>query len=147
LNEKKENLFQSHSSQIGRHFANLCRETLRGQGWKLTGPQRTVLGVEIDEVAYTKNGNKVNFEFKGSVNGPIPGLKRFNTYKQAIATAYLVKQFDPSPFVVLTSHKPNSGTLGERAIAVTKEKGLIDKVLGVFDYGDIKKLTDMFKNN
>ena len=139
--------FQSHSTKIGKQFAGLCSEMLEGQGWRLQGPTKIQeLGVHVDQVGYTKNGTKTFFQFNGSFNGETPGLKRFNSFKQALAAIYLVKQFDKSPVVVLTSHKPNTGTAGDKAITITKKNGLVRDVLGVFDREDIKSLENILNN-
>jgi hypothetical protein len=139
--------FQVHSVKIGKQFASLCSEMLLGQGWKLTGPVTIPeLGVKVNQVGYTKNGTKTFFQFTGSFNGDNPGLKRFNSFKQALASCYLVRQVTKTPTIVLTSHQPNPGTAGEVGISITKNNGLIRDVLSVFDRSDIKTLQDILNN-
>jgi hypothetical protein len=140
-------IFQGHSTRMGHQFSELCKETLRGQGWSLRGPERIDgIGVTVDQVAYTKNGTKVFFEFNGSVNGHQPGMKRTSAFRQALAKAFLTRQFDKSPFVVMTSHLPDPKTVGARSIQVSKKEGVIQDVLGVFEREDVKKLEYLLNN-
>jgi hypothetical protein len=140
-------IFQSHSKKIGAQFAGFCTEMLRGQGWKLEGPKRVAgLGIKVDQVARTKNGTKIFFEFNGSVNGKQPGMKRTSAFRQALAKAILVKQFDQAPFVVLTSHLPEEGSVGDKSVQVSKKAGVVSDVLGVFNRKDVKTLEYLLNN-
>ena len=50
------------------------------------------------------------FEYKGSVQGTRPGLRRTDTLKKAIANGALLRSLtDPAPYVVVTSHLPEAG--------------------------------------
>ncbi|MCB0963508.1 MAG: hypothetical protein KDA98_09445, partial [Acidimicrobiales bacterium] len=67
-------------------FAEQCDTLLTHQGFELLG--RRVLadvGVEIDQEARSPRGGLVWFEYKGSVQGNRPGLRRTDTLKKAIA--------------------------------------------------------------
>jgi hypothetical protein len=136
--------FQVHSTKIGQQFAGLCSEMLKGQGWELQGPARIPeLGLAVNQVGYTKNGKKFYFQFSGSFNGKTPGLKRFNSFKQILGTSYLIRQFDKTPVIVMTSHKPNIFTAGDVATKVTTKKGLLKGVYGVFDGNDVANLKNI----
>ena len=71
----------------------------------------TEVGVEIDQEAVSPTGTVVWFEYKGSVQGNRPGLIRTDTLKKAIANGALLRSLtDPAPYVVVTSHLPESGS-------------------------------------
>lgn len=136
--------FQVHSTRIGKQFAGLCSEMLKGQGWDLQGPARIPeLGVSVNQVGYTKNGKKYYFQFSGSFNGKTPGLQRFNSFKQILGTSYLIREFDKTPTIVLTSHKPNRWTAGDKATEVTIKNGMIKGVYSVFEHDDVEELKNI----
>ena len=139
-------LFQSHASVIGRLFEGICLEILRGQGWKLAGSERLPdLGLDVDQVAFTKNGTKVFFEFKGSFIGKDPGLMRSTSVKVAIANALLLSLNDNVLYIVMTSHKPRCGSYGD--MMLTQTTGLIvSEVISIHEPDEVKKLGLMCKN-
>ena len=83
-----------------------------GVGYTLRGRRvLTEVGVEIDQEAVSPSGRVVWFEYKGSVQGNRPGLRRTDTLKKAIANGALLRSLtDPAPYVVVTSHLPESGS-------------------------------------
>jgi len=103
--------FQASAGIQGRQFAEQCDTLLRHLGFELRG--RIVLtdvGVEIDQVAVSPSGRLVWLEYKGSVQGNRPGLRRTDTVKKAVANgALLAGLAQPAPYVVLTSHLPAAG--------------------------------------
>ena len=136
--------FQVHSTKIGKQFAGLCSEMLKGQGWELYGPAKIKeLGVSVNQVGYSKSGKKFYFQFSGSFNGKTPGLHRFNSFKQILGTTYLIREFDKTPTIVLTSHRPNRFTAGDAATAVTTKKGVLKGVYSVFDGNDVTSLKNI----
>ena len=141
--------FQVHSTQIGKQFAGLCSEMLKGQGWELQGPACIPeLGLSVNQVGYTRNGKKYYFQFSGSFNGKTPGLQRFNSFKQILATTYLVKQVDPTAeTIVLTSHCPHKWTAGDAATKITEKNGLIKGVFSVFEANDVQSLKNILDYN
>lgn len=104
--------FQAAAGIQGRQFAEQCDTLLTHLGYELRG--RRVLsqvGVEIDQEAASPNGNLIWFEYKGSVQGHRPGLRRTDTLKKAIANGALLRALaDPAPYVVITSHLPVAGS-------------------------------------
>jgi hypothetical protein len=140
-------IFQSHSRKIGEKFSGFCIEMLRGQGWQIDGSVKVPgLGITVDQVARTKKGTKIFFEFNGSVNGSQPGMKRTSAVNQAVAKAFLLRHYEHTPFVVLTSHKPNIDSTGDKCIRVSKINGVIKDVLGVFNRKDVKALEHLLNN-
>lgn len=104
--------FQASAGIQGRQFAEQCDTLLTHLGYQLKG--RRVLaevGVEIDQEALSPSGRLVWFEYKGSVQGSRPGLRRTDTLKKAIANGALLRSLaDPAPYVVITSHLPEAGS-------------------------------------
>ena len=67
--------------------------------------------MEIDQEAVSPKGQVVWFEYKGSVQGTRPGLRRTDTLKKAIANGALLRSLPtPAPYVVVTSHLPEAGS-------------------------------------
>lgn len=104
--------FQASAGIQGRQFADQCDTLLGHLGFELNG--RRVLsevGVEIDQEATGPKGTIVWFEYKGSVQGHRPGLRRTDTLKKAVANGALLRALaDPAPYVVITSHLPEAGS-------------------------------------
>ena len=104
--------FQASAGIQGRQFAEQCDTLLAHLGFALHG--RRVLGeigVEIDQEAVSPAGVRVWFEYKGSIQGNRPGLRRTDTLKKAIANGALLKAVpDAAPYVVITSHLPEAGS-------------------------------------
>ncbi|MBX3314298.1 MAG: hypothetical protein KF906_08250 [Actinobacteria bacterium] len=104
--------FQASAGIQGRQFAEQADTLLTHLGYELQG--RRVLaevGVEIDQQAISPTGRTVWFEYKGSVQGNRPGLRRTDTLKKAIANGALLRAVaDPAPYIVITSHLPEAGS-------------------------------------
>ena len=104
--------FQASASIQGRQFAEQCDTLLTHLGFTLKG--RKVIrevGVEINQEAVSPKGQVVWFEYKGSVQGTRPGLRRTDTLKKAIANGALLRSLPtPAPYVVVTSHLPEAGS-------------------------------------
>ena len=137
------NLFQAASSLQGRQFAEQCDLLLRNCGF-LLGSSRVVLselGVEVDRAATGPSGREIWFEYKGSVQGPRPGLMRTDTLKKAIANGALLRSVpDPRPrFVVLASHVPKTGS-GRAMLEAAVRLGYLDDVICVYDPSETTRL-------
>lgn len=104
--------FQAAAGIQGRQFAEQCDTLLGHLGFELHGRRvLTDVGVEIDQEAVSPGGTTVWFEYKGSVQGNRPGLRRTDTLKKAIANGALLRAVDrPAPYVVITSHLPEAGS-------------------------------------
>ncbi|MCB0970074.1 MAG: hypothetical protein KDA97_00955 [Acidimicrobiales bacterium] len=126
--------FQASAGIQGRQFAEQCDTLLAHQGFELHG--RRVLsevGVEIDQEARSPDGALVWFEYKGSVQGNRPGLRRTDTLKKAIANGALLRSLDePAPYVVLTSHLPEAGA-GAAMLAAALDLGYLADVICLYD--------------
>ncbi len=104
--------FQASAGIQGRQFAEQADTLLTHIGFQLEGRRvLTEVGVEIDQQAISPTGRTVWFEYKGSVQGNRPGLRRTDTLKKAIANGALLRAVaDPAPYVVITSHLPEAGS-------------------------------------
>ncbi len=135
-------LFQSASSLQGRQFAEQCDLLLRNSGFELARCRVVVaeLGVEIDREAVSPHGRTIWFEYKGSVQGPRPGLLRTDTLKKAIANGALLRSLpERPPFVVLSSHLPKAGS-GRAMLNTAVRLGYLDDVICVYDPADAVRL-------
>lgn len=135
--------FQSLAGRQGRQFSDQCAIVLESEGFTLEG--RLVLrevGVEIDEVARSRRGHVVWFEYKGSFRGRTPGMLRTDTVKKAIANgALLAAVADHPPYVVLTSHLPDRGAA--RAMLDTALRlGVFEDVVCINDPRAVERLRD-----
>ncbi len=103
--------FQASAGIQGRQFAEQCDTLLSHLGFTLRGRRiLTEIGVEVDQEAVSPRGQMVWFEYKGSVQGTRPGLRRTDTLKKAIANGALIRSLpDLVPYVVITSHLPEAG--------------------------------------
>jgi hypothetical protein len=100
-------------------------------------------GVEIDQVATSPSGAEVWFEYKGSVQGARPGLLRTDTLKKAIANgALLVGHPDRCPYIVLTSHLPETGA-GAAMLAVALDIGYFADVICVYSPPATRRLREL----
>ena len=93
--------FQASAGIQGRQFAEQCDTLLTHLGYQLKG--RRVLaevGVEIDQEAVSPSGLLVWFEYKGSVQGSRPGLRRTDTLKKAIANGALLRSLSDPAFPI-----------------------------------------------
>ena len=87
------------------------------------------VGVEIDQEATSPTGTLVWFEYKGSVQGHRPGLRRTDTLKKAIANGALLRAHaESAPYVVITSHLPEAGSGAAMLRAATELRYLSDVV-------------------
>lgn len=136
--------FQASASVQGRQFAEQCDHLLAAHGFELVGRRRAHdIGVEIDQVAISPRGATIWFEYKGSIQGPRPGLLRTDTAKKAIANGALTRtlQFAP-PFVVLTSHVPREGA-SKAMLDAALAAGYLDAVICVYDPSDTARLDQL----
>lgn len=126
--------FQASAGIQGRQFAEQCDTLLAHYGFELQGRRvLTEVGVEIDQEAVSPAGTTVWFEYKGSVQGNRPGLRRTDTLKKAIANGALLRAVaDPAPYVVVTSHLPEGGS-GLAMLQGALELGYLADVVCLYD--------------
>ena len=126
--------FQASAGQQGRRFAEQCDAFLSGLGWRVGAALRLAeIGVEIDAVATTPRGIDVWCEYKGSIQGDRPGLRRTDTLKKAIANGALLRGLPvAAPYVVITSHVPTAGS-GDAMLRTALALGYIDEVVCLYD--------------
>ncbi|CAN5870378.1 hypothetical protein BH23ACT2_BH23ACT2_11960 [soil metagenome] len=126
--------FQAAAGIQGRQFAEQCDTLLGHLGYELRG--RRVLaevGVEIDQEALSPSGTVVWFEYKGSIQGNRPGLRRTDTLKKAIANGALLRGLPgAAPYVVVTSHLPEAGS-GAAMLAAASDLGYLADVVCLYD--------------
>ena len=134
--------FQASAGIQGRQFAEQCDTLLTHLGYELRG--RRVLhevGVEVDQEAVSPTGELVWFEYKGSVQGHRPGLRRTDTLKKAIANGALLRNHDQqAPYVVITSHLPEAGS-GAAMLSAATELGYLSDVICLYDPAATARLT------
>jgi hypothetical protein len=133
--------FQSSAGWQGRQFAQQCDFLLTANGFELHGRQLLAgLGVEIDQVATSRTGDRVWFEFKGSFQGGRPGLRRTDTLKKAIANAALLRALDEHPpYVLLSSHLPTAGS-AKAMLDTARSLDYFADVICVNDPDDVGRL-------
>jgi hypothetical protein len=133
--------FQSAASWQGRQFAEQCDLILQEHRFTLKpGLVFAELGVDIDRLATSPRGTTVWFEYKGSVRGHRPGLRRTDTLKKAIANGALLRALeDRAPFVVLTSHLPERGS-GLAMLETAKRLGYLTDVICVYNPDELGRL-------
>ncbi len=133
--------FQASAGIQGRQFAEQCDTLLTHLGYELKGRRVMVdVGVEIDQEAVSPSGRPVWFEYKGSVQGNRPGLRRTDTLKKAIANGALLRDLaDPAPYVVITSHLPEAGSGAAMLRAAMRLRCFAD-VVCLYDPKDTTRL-------
>ncbi len=133
--------FQSSSSAQGRAFAQQCDALLAGLGFSLAGATKIAgIGVEVDQVATSSRGQVVWLEYKGSIQGSRPGLRRTDTLKKAVANGALLAALpDHPPYIVLTSHLPTAGAGLEMLNTAVSLRYFAD-VVCIYDPGDHARL-------
>lgn len=119
----------------GPQFVAQCDLLLQMAGFEL-GPGQFVVpevGVEVDREAVSPSGRVMWFDYRGSLRGVRPGLRRTDTVKQAIAHGALLAEVVPRrPFVILTSHVPGSGA-GSVMLGAARKLGYLDDVLCIYE--------------
>jgi hypothetical protein len=136
--------FQASAGIQGRMFAEQCDQLLRHYGFELLGRRLLGgIGVEIDQVATSPSGRTIWFEYKGSVQGTRPGLLRTDTLKKAIANgALLLADPDRQPYVVLTSHCPDTGS-GAAMLRSATQLGYFADVICIYTPADTQRLREL----
>ncbi len=133
--------FQAAAGIQGRQFAEQCDTLLTHLGYTLRGRRvLTEIGVEIDQEAVSPSGRVVWFEYKGSVQGNRPGLRRTDTLKKAIANGALLRAVpEAAPYVVITSHLPEAGS-GAAMLRNALELGYLADVVCLYDPTSTRRL-------
>lgn len=133
--------FQASAGIQGRQFAEQCDTLLGHLGFRLEGRRvLTEVGVEIDQQAVSPRGVRVWFEYKGSVQGHRPGLRRTDTLKKAVANGALLRGLeDPAPYIVITSHLPTAGS-GAAMLRTATDLGYFADVICLYDPGATARL-------
>ena len=136
--------FQASSTIQGRRFAEQCDDLLLGTGFKLGKPiVLASIGVEIDQDAISPNGNRIWFEYKGSIQGNRPGLIRTDTVKKAVANGALIEALGSHPpYVVLTSHLPIAGA-ALAMLNAARTLGYLADVICVYDPAQVARLKSL----
>jgi hypothetical protein len=126
--------FQASGVAQGRQFAEQCDQLLHHLRFELRGKRNLrQIGVEIDQFAVAPSGEEVWFEYKGSVQGDRPGLRRTDTLKKAIANGALLKAWgEAARYVILTSHLPTEGA-GFAMLELAKSAGFFHDVICIYD--------------
>ncbi|MEZ5215271.1 MAG: hypothetical protein R2715_01465 [Ilumatobacteraceae bacterium] len=137
--------FQASAGVQGRQFAEQCDQLLAASGFEL-GSCRMVVkecGIEIDRVATTPTGREIWFEYKGSIQGNRPGLIRTDTLKKAIANGALLQGVPgAAPYVVLTSHLPDTG-VGVDMLRSARALGYFHDVICIYQPSQTRRLREL----
>lgn len=136
--------FQGAASEQGRQFADQCDSLLVRKGFVLREKVRLDgIGVEIDREALSPSGRIVWFEYKGSVAGSRPGLRRTDTLKKAIANGALLKSLDDHPpYLILTSHLPETGA-GFAMLDAARALDYFHDVICIYDTSQTPRLDQL----
>lgn len=136
--------FRRRGVQQGQQFDSQCRLVLKSLGFHVGEKPFRVpdVGIEIDAEGRGPDGCVYWFEFKGSWIGTRPGLRRSDTVKKALASAYLLHHAQTvfPPLVVLTSHVPTPGSAGDRMVISALAAGALLDVICINDPGSLRRL-------
>lgn len=134
--------FQSRSSRQGQAFEAQARSYLEALDYTLHGKKVLAdIGCSVDDEATSPCGIRVYFEYKGSFQGPKPGMRRTDTVKKALLTGFLLRSIgDDTPYVVLTSHLPTGGA-ALKMIEASRRAGAVSDVLVINEPGSTEALT------
>jgi hypothetical protein len=139
--------FQRFAGEQGRAFDAQCRLMLHPRFEVSERPFRVPeVGIEMDAWVTSRNTGLTYWcEFKGSWNGPRPGMMRTDTAKKALADVLLlyVAPYDFPPCIVLTSHMPVVGSSGHRMIATALEAGALFDIFCLSDPADMRRLWEL----
>lgn len=126
-------------------FEHQCDLLLEMVGFELGRGPFTVpeVGVEVDREAVSPSGRTMWFEYRGSLQGVRPGLRRTDAVKQSIAHGALLAHVSPRrPFVVLTSHQPGAGA-GQALLKAAGRMGYVDAVVCIYEHAAQRLLRSM----
>ena len=123
------------SVEQGAAFHAECIRALRLAGFEIvqTKVRLQDVGIELDAITNNKYGLAFAWEFKGSLQGSRPGLKRTDTVKKAICNGWLLsisEQYSDRfpPLFVMCSHKPDGGD-GEKMLHYALLHGIFTEVI------------------
>lgn len=124
---------QALATSQGKHFEQHVAEVLQTLGWLIEDTNVTFDGVEIDIVATSPGGVRWWIECKGSWRGERPGLIRSDTTKKAVAVAYHLHHnpADLPPYMVVTTHLPESDSSAGQMLSRAVKAGAIETVVVV----------------
>lgn len=122
--------FQAASSQQGKQWEEVVEFCLLRAGWTVTERNVRRYGIEIDLVAFNRDGVEHWIEAKGSHRGKVPGMLRHDTVRKALFSGYHLTGAFPErpPYWIITSHLPQSGAMVEW-IDAALAAGVIDRVI------------------
>lgn len=108
---------QAASGRQGAAFETTVATLLQIEGWEIVATKwrHPEFDVEVDIVARSPGAaTEWWIECKGSWEGTRPGLKRTDTLKKALFNGAMLRLAeDRRPYMIIASHKPNTGTAGD----------------------------------
>jgi hypothetical protein len=133
--------FQASASVQGKAFEETVRTILRTLACAIVQEHLAdaLSHEEIDLVVDTPNGVRLWVECKGSWNTAkkdIPGLRRSDTSKKAVATAWHLRsahQTKMPPYLLVTSHLPRPGSYSDDLLKAAVADGLFVGVVAMTD--------------
>lgn len=121
--------FQAASTEQGKKFEEAVETLLLIAGWNIKDRHVRVHGVEIDIVAVDPFHVEWWIECKGSWRGTTQGSKRGDTVKKAVGVAwYLSTCPEPAPYMLVTSHYPNAGTVSHKLLERARQTGIFTDI-------------------
>lgn len=130
--------FQASSSVQGKAFEDAVGTIMRTLGCRIleTHVADRRSHEEIDLVVDTPSGTRVWVECKGSWNEAkgVPGLRRSDTSKKAVATAWHLRWAygeEMPAYLLVTSHLPKPGSYSDDLLKAAVEDGLFVGVVEV----------------
>ena len=138
--------FQSRAAREGRKARDIARGLLEKCGF--TDIRQNVKhpsGVEVNFVARDTSGREWRFDVSGAFTvTQRAGLRRTDTLWKALGKAATLYQSDPRPLVLLTTNRPVSRSVGEKALAVHLGSDRpIQAVIEMLNPGDEERLAEL----
>jgi Holliday junction resolvase-like predicted endonuclease len=141
--------FQASASAQGKAFEDAVETILRTSGCTIVGERFAdpLSHEEIDLIVDTPNAIRIWVECKGSWNigkKNIPGLRRSDTSKKAVATAWHLRfahQDAEPPYLLVTSHLPKPGSYSDDLLKAAVADGLF---VGVVAFTDLPEWLAVF---
>jgi Holliday junction resolvase-like predicted endonuclease len=130
----ERSIFQQASTRQGREFEDTACFYLKSEGWQIVERRYRIHGEEIDIVAIDPDGDEWWIECKGSYEGRVPGGRRIDTVKKAVAVAWSLSHVMDRPYYMLfLSHYPYRGSYGDRMLQLALYDGLFTTIRSLVD--------------
>jgi len=139
------------SVEQGAAFHDESIRALRLAGFEIASTKCRLedVGIELDAITNNRHGIAFAWEFKGSLQGARPGLRRTDTLKKAIANGFLLSVSEIygdrfPPLFVMCSHIPVAGD-GQKMMAAALRSGVLSDIVDSRDgvrLGSLANITE-----